>query len=613
MAESIRLIRREIKREMSEKRTLDEFYREEIRFLRERGAKFSRAFPNLMQFFSDSGRRDPHVERILEGTAFLTAKLEMMLEKNQAHSASELLKLFWPQALSPIPSMSLVQMKLRGTTGFPQLFPKNSFLESSRVQTSTGDFTNFKFVTRSEITVNPLEITSGYLKETDGNRSLVIRFKTTGGSTLDKLDFSKPVRIHIHDPDETAMFRAYDDIKFRTEPSRQCSISVAEASGMQSVGNARFDFPNPISLDPIIPVQKDVFPGFRMLQEFLIIPAWFLSFELYGLDCLSEYKSEQFEIEIRFNKKQLPVYEWRKDAFRLHCVPAVNLYPGKCRAITTSLEQWSYKLIGEESVYSPGKKTIHSLTNVTLKRQGEQWEQDLPPFNIFDREYEFSIDEKRRPSYSLEYESIRSGDTVTGRDVSIVLRNIPEVESDVFYSLHVDALWSDQDINQYLREIRINRGSSDTMECLNLNMPSPYFPPLDPEKWRWVLVEVMSLNYQSIDTIEGVKRLLKILNPDTKRRDIQVYSDSLADLRLETKRFFEGRLPVNGQQFVFSVKDSLFRGTRGKMFAFFDILHSFLSEYISINSRVSISVHCIDSPGEKYEFWEPRPGSRRVL
>lgn len=53
------------------------YYENELRFLREMGAEFGAAYPNMMRRFGlDSAPcADPYVERLLEGVAFLAARV----------------------------------------------------------------------------------------------------------------------------------------------------------------------------------------------------------------------------------------------------------------------------------------------------------------------------------------------------------------------------------------------------------------------------------------------------------------------------------------------------------------------------------------------------------
>ena len=57
-------------------------YSDELTHLRERGAEFAREFPKIASRLSMDGVEvtDPYVERLLEGFAFLTARIQLKLD-----------------------------------------------------------------------------------------------------------------------------------------------------------------------------------------------------------------------------------------------------------------------------------------------------------------------------------------------------------------------------------------------------------------------------------------------------------------------------------------------------------------------------------------------------
>jgi len=63
-------------------RTFLDTYEEELRFLREMGKEFAQSYPKIasrLELGSDEVP-DPYVERLLEGFAFLTARVRMKMD-----------------------------------------------------------------------------------------------------------------------------------------------------------------------------------------------------------------------------------------------------------------------------------------------------------------------------------------------------------------------------------------------------------------------------------------------------------------------------------------------------------------------------------------------------
>ncbi len=59
-----------------------EYYNRELQFMREMGAEFARAYPRVAARLGIDGLEcaDPYVERLLEGFAFLAARVQLKLD-----------------------------------------------------------------------------------------------------------------------------------------------------------------------------------------------------------------------------------------------------------------------------------------------------------------------------------------------------------------------------------------------------------------------------------------------------------------------------------------------------------------------------------------------------
>src|SRR5882757_8717372 len=84
----------------------------ELQYLREMGAEFAREFPVV------AGRLaldvvpcpDPYVERLLEGFAFLAARVHLKLDSEFPRFTQSLLDTVYPHYLCPTPSAVIVQI-----------------------------------------------------------------------------------------------------------------------------------------------------------------------------------------------------------------------------------------------------------------------------------------------------------------------------------------------------------------------------------------------------------------------------------------------------------------------------------------------------------------------
>src|SRR5271165_5711885 len=90
-----------------------ELYNRELQFVREMGAEFARAYPRIAGRLGIEGLEcaDPYVERLLEGFAFLAARVQLKIDAEFPRFTQHLLEMVYPRYLSPTPSMAVVQLQ----------------------------------------------------------------------------------------------------------------------------------------------------------------------------------------------------------------------------------------------------------------------------------------------------------------------------------------------------------------------------------------------------------------------------------------------------------------------------------------------------------------------
>src|SRR2546430_16644965 len=94
-------------------RRLLSYYNRELAHLREMGAEFAREFPKIAGRLAleDFTCADPYVERLLEGFAFLTWRVQLKLDAEFPRFTRSLLEPPLPHCLPPTPSMTVGQLQ----------------------------------------------------------------------------------------------------------------------------------------------------------------------------------------------------------------------------------------------------------------------------------------------------------------------------------------------------------------------------------------------------------------------------------------------------------------------------------------------------------------------
>src|ERR1044072_6832161 len=93
------------------------YYEREVKYLQALGKEFAERHPQLAGRlkFGANEARDPFVERLLQGVAFLNARIRHKLEDDFPELTHSLLGVLYPHYLRPVPSLGIVEMELDAT------------------------------------------------------------------------------------------------------------------------------------------------------------------------------------------------------------------------------------------------------------------------------------------------------------------------------------------------------------------------------------------------------------------------------------------------------------------------------------------------------------------
>ena len=138
------------------------YYERELRFIRKMATEFAEKYPQVgarLQL-EPTKCEDPHVERLIEAFAMLTARVHLRLDDDFSDVTDALLDIIYPHYLRPIPSMTIVQMHVDPDEGAVEgglAVPRHSMLHSRPRQHARGlsDFFHSRFRQQSMIQQHP--------------------------------------------------------------------------------------------------------------------------------------------------------------------------------------------------------------------------------------------------------------------------------------------------------------------------------------------------------------------------------------------------------------------------------------------------------------------------
>ena len=138
---------------------LTRLYEEELAHLRDLGREFAREHPRARHLgLEDMEVADPYVERLLEGFAFLTARVRLKLDAEQPRLIEQILQSLYPNFLAPVPSALVAQFNVDPND--PNLARGSPVTRGSTVRSllKRGQDTQCEFRTAMAVTLWPLEI-----------------------------------------------------------------------------------------------------------------------------------------------------------------------------------------------------------------------------------------------------------------------------------------------------------------------------------------------------------------------------------------------------------------------------------------------------------------------
>src|SRR5690606_15679704 len=122
-------------------------YERELGFLRRHGREFAERYPKIAGrlLLSGDGSQDPHVERLIESFALLTARVSKKIEDDYPEFTEALLEVMYPHYLRPFPSCSVACFDMGPALSQltdPLVVPRGTLLHSRSVRGASCRFRN---------------------------------------------------------------------------------------------------------------------------------------------------------------------------------------------------------------------------------------------------------------------------------------------------------------------------------------------------------------------------------------------------------------------------------------------------------------------------------------
>lgn len=588
------------------------YYNDELFFLRHLGQEFAGQHPRTAGRLRlvDGESRDPHVERLIQAFAYLTARTRHKLDDEFPEISDALLDVLYPHYLRPMPSMSIVEFSLnRGDTGYT--VPVHSQIE-------VGEGEPCRFRTAYPVRLWPIELLaaklSGFplafqappapgLDQVKGVLKLELRC-FDADMTFAKLQMDEGLRFYLNG-DSAHVYQLYELILNNT-----LEIAVANRHNDERPVRLSKDALRPVGFEDsegLLPQDARSHPGYRLLSEFFAFPEKFLFFDLRRLPQALAGIGRTLEVYLYLNcdpgRAQSQV---SKETFRLGCTPIVNLFQRSAEPILLTQTGSEQRVIVDASRKQAYE--VYSIERVsTLSERG-----NLVYEPFFSTKH--ATDPEAPAAYWHAVRKPAPGDEQNADGATAVYLQLVDLDFGRVQmpdaTLNVEILCINRDLPPGDRKLQLIGGGPLELNCLK-----EFTPPRRLAMGRgaaWRLLSHLSLNHLSLvnigETADALREMLKLYD----------YRDSDGSrgminglLSVETSpavaRVTSGRLGMcRGLDVHVDFDEDAFTGSGVYLFA--SVLERFLGLWCSINSFTRLTA-TTGQPGKTYR-WPPRAGEK---
>lgn len=603
------------------------YYEKELAFIRQMGAEFASEHPKIAGRLGINAEtiEDPHVSRLIEGFAYLNARIQHKLDDDFPELSDALLEVLFPHYQRPIPSMSIVQFvadeeKLEAS----YRLPKNTLLETDQFQ---GETCQFSAIYQTDL--HPFKITEASLLgrpfTTPGSQQV----KGSGGVLkLSLQTFNNEITFADIKPESIRFY-------LKGQPQHINPLYELLLNNCQAVFMTTSESDKPVRLpaniiksvgfnidEGLLPYPDTSFMGYRLLTEYFTFPEKFMFIELQDFASkIPEGAEDTLEFYIYLGESDVELeHNISAKTFQMGCSPAVNLFEHRTDPIKLDHTTTDYQITADAR--RPQGYEVYAVNKVIASTSAGDKESYLPLYGVNHENQDYD-------NHAYWFTTRRDAKMGTylrdeGTDVFLSLVDLhfnPNNPDD--RTLNIEAICSNRDQPAKLpfsaEQPRLQCVDSappcERIRCVT--QPSATVRPSMRNNARWRLISHLSLNHLSLtgrdDATQALKEILRLY--DFKESSInraQIESISQVNTRaISAPLTIDGRATLcRGIEIEIELDDSQLTGSSSYLFA--TVLEHFFALYCSLNSFTRVLVKLKSKEGYLKKC-PPRAGEKILL
>ena len=610
------------------------YYERELSFLREMSGEFAQRYPKIARRLQMDGDQceDPHVERLVEAFAFLTARVHRKLDDEYPEITEAFIQVLYPHYMRPIQAATILQLSTDPKK--PEIAGRYTVPRHHTALAPEVQGIECRFRTCFDLDLWPIDLAEARLDLTQNSEYLrrlgpaaaILTLDlaaqgnlTFAGLKVDKLRFfldGNPPLMHIL---YELLFARLTGIRVSDGSDDPAHTVILPPSALRPVG---FE-----ADESMLDFDARSFPGYRLLSEYFAFPDKFMFFEIAGLDHAKLlHGGSRLRIQLLFSqfgdteRHTRLLQTLSAQNFKLGCVPVVNLFQQAGEPIRITQKQLTYPVLVDGRRASAYE--VYSIDSVVRveKTDAEESTQNVPPFYSI---HHFS-GEQEHPFYwyATRERSVRRHDRGTDVQIALVDLDFQPVRPDAeVLSLQLTCS------NRNLPEAIPFGGASGTSEGFTipnhsviksawpLRKPSPSLPPPGKRGLQWRLISHLSLNQLSMvaqgkEPLQEVLGLYNYTESSAVTRQIQgitAITSQATTARLPSRGF---AIFARGIEVAMTFDESYYVGSNLYLFA--SILERFFAHFCPPNSFVKLRMFTRQQEGEVAQ-WPARAGETALI
>ena len=362
------------------------YYERELGLFRQYTREFSSRYPKAAGRLLIAGEtcEDPHIERLIQSVALLTARVAKRLDDDYPQFTDALLETLYPHYLRPFPSCSIVRIAADEAPGGGQLsrIARGTVLRSQPVQGVACKFTSTYDVSLAPLTISrlhfsPLIDAPPGLRLPDGCSALLSISFASGSDNyhLEQAGFSS---LRLFADGEASVRAALLDALFLRGAGAY--VALDEHGPWQAVDGQPLAPAGYAEEEALIPFSARSHPALRLLTEYFAFPDKFHFIDIgwSKLAALLPQQCHQFTLHLPLSGLRSDSHEARllsavsRDNLLLGCTPVVNLFGKSGVPIRLTHTEPDYALVADAT--HAFAYDVHSIETVTLVRKDEAGE-----------------------------------------------------------------------------------------------------------------------------------------------------------------------------------------------------------------------------------------------